>query len=248
MGRLRDYLICILAALLLIYLQKFLVGSFTPYSGFTSSVGSYFLLALVSGFFFGLISCPVCGLPLSLSLASTENILLGVFFKNIIFHLGRFLIIFSYAYIGGVIIQSLNNFFYNLSFLLGGFLMALIGLGIILRVKLRLPFLFLGKGGVNPLFYLLLGLSLGFACGLEAGGFLVPLWLRAGSFFVRVMGGFIFSFSAILPTLIMSFLIYLGFEGAIFFFKERVRFFLTNTSGFFLLLFGVFFIVSFFRW
>jgi len=248
MQKLRDYLICILSSLLLVYLQKDFIVNFPLLEPSSFYYGNYLFLSLILGLSFGFISCPVCGFPLSLSLASTEKRLLNIFQKNIVFHLGRFLIIFFYAFVGGLIVQALNRFFYNLSFLLGGILMLVMGIGLLFKIKVRLPFLFLKKGGVNPLFYFIFGLSLGFACSLEAVGFLVPLWAKDSiSYFMRVVAGFIFSLSAVLPTLFMSFLVYLGFKGVIFLFKERVRFFLVNSSGFFLLFLGLLFITSFFR-
>lgn len=246
MRRLRDYLVCIFFALLLIYSQKLFFKGFPSFHP-EFSWGSYLFLSLLLGFLFGLIGCPVCGMPLSISLASTENTLRSVFFKNVVFHLGRFLLIFTSAYIGGVLLLNINKVFYNLGFLLGGLFMVFIGLGIILRIKFGFSFLFTPRGGAHPLFYFLFGLSLGFACGFEAWGFLIPLWFKARNSLEIFLGGFLFSLSAILPTLAMSVLVYLGFKGLTFLFKGRLRFFLVNTSGFFLLLFGTLFVASFFR-
>jgi len=248
MQKLRDYLICILFSLLLLYLQKDFIVNFPLLEPSSFYYGNYLFLSLILGLSFGFIGCPVCGFPLSLSLASTEKRLLNIFLKNILFHLGRFLIIFFYAFVGGMIVQALNRFLYNLSFLLGGVLMLVMGIGLLFKIKVRFPFLFLKKGEGNPLFYFIFGLSLGFACSWEATGFLVPLWAKdSTSCFMRAVAGSIFSLSAILPILFMSLLVYLGFKGVIFLFKERVRFFLVNSSAFFLLFLGLLFITSFFK-
>jgi len=250
MNKLRIYLYPLVLGLAVVYFQKNFFFHTGQLSGYLAGLpANFFLFSLCSGVAFGFISCPVCGLPLSLALGSTEKLVGGVVFKNILFHSARFLIIFIYAFFGNLLTRGIGGIFENLSFLLGGAVMMIMGSVILGKFKWNLTFLYPRKpGGLNSFFYFLFGASLGFACGFEATGFLIPLWLGAGdSFIVKLTGLLIFSISAVLPVMLMSVLFYFGFKGLISFFKERCRFFLANASGFYLLILGLVFVASFFK-
>ena len=250
MGKFRIYLYPLVFSLGIVYLQKNFFFDTEALSGYLVGLPvNFFLFSLCSGVIFGLISCPVCGFPLSLALGSTEKLAGSVILKNILFHLARFSMIFIYAFFGNLLTKGFDRIFNNLSFFVGGLVMIIMGLIILGKFKLNLGSLYPKKfNGLNSFFYFLFGISLGFACSFEATGFLVPLWLGAGdSFIVKFTGLLIFSFTAVLPVMLMSILFYFGFKGLISFFKERCRFFLINISGFYLLILGLVFVTSFFK-
>ena len=136
MVKIRDYLYCLVFGLGVVYFQKnffFDAGNLTK--PIIESSANFLLFSLGLGITFGFISCPVCGLPLSLALGSTEKRVSLVIFKNILFNLARFLIIFIYAFLGSLAVKSLEKI-NNLSWFLGGLIMVVIGLSVLsLRVR-----------------------------------------------------------------------------------------------------------------
>lgn len=249
MYKFRIYFYPLLLAMVLVYFQKklfFNTGDLTK--GLAHYRMDLLVLSFVYGIIFGLISCPVCGLPLSLALGATETHLRGVILKNIMFHVSRFLIIFVYAFCGSLITSGLNLIFQNVSFFLGAIIMIIAGFNLL--GKLRINFFGLcphSSGTLKGSFYALFGFSLGFVCGFEATGFLLPLWFGNKDSTTNVFTLLIFSFSAVLPLMIMSILFFLGFRGLIHLFRARTRIFLINLSGFYLILLGLSFLVSVLR-
>lgn len=248
MKRLITYLYSALFALIIVYLQRYFF--FNPQniaSSINSVEANFFFLSLSTGIIFGLISCPVCGLPLSFALGSTEHYIRSVVIKNILFHLARFLVIFIYAFFGNLIVEGLRSLFFNVSFFFGGLVMIIMGLAILglLRMPLIKPPLKIGRT-LSSFMYIIFGLSLGAACGFEATGFLVPLWIvSTKTYIVKLVGLLIFSFSAVLPVLLMSILFYFGFKGIVVLFKEKARSFLIDTAGIYLVIIGLIFVTSF---
>ena len=93
--------------------------------------------------------------------------------------------------------------------------MVYMGLSLLGWLKLKGLFpVFQGQGGLNRVLYFFLGVSLGFACSIEATGFLVPLWLGlSGNSLYLLCVFFVFSAAAVIPLLVLGLLVYYGFNG-----------------------------------
>ncbi len=214
MKKIRCILHPLTLSLALIYFQtNFFFPSFLAQS---YSVVSYFMVnAVLLGVIFGLMGCPACFLPLSMSLTFYHNQPKKTLLPAFVFNLARLVSIFLYSSglsLGFAFISKVVNPGYIL--ILNGAIMVVFSFIVARRIYFTAQLSFLERLKVKNVLWLyaLWGFVLGFPCGIEATGFIVYLNSYPAATLSRILGLFFFSLFSILPVILLIFVLYLGFR------------------------------------
>lgn len=220
-------LILLVASLTILWLQKQLQVHISYLRLWIEKIltvlRSEMVWAIGLGLIFGLISCPICGVPLTVYIAGGENSIKNAFWAMFSFTLGRFVVFVASGILAGLVgLAILQARFFNLLpflFIMVGILMIILSLNLL---KIANVFKNKKKPGIfsrlTPVFfswinqkvfkmkYLLWGSILGVVCSLEGLGFVIPLWLNA---IARANVGYavlcmcLFGLGAFIPTAVM---------------------------------------------
>lgn len=185
--------------------------------------GSAVILGFWVGLLFGLISCPICGVPLvSYTLGAEEGKAKAIVFASILFNVSRFIVFFILGILAGVvgeaIIQSkLNTLLPFVTVAVGIFLVILsLDLFNILNlrayltsriIKLINPRINTPKLNIqHPVEYVIWGMILGVVCVMEGLAFVTPVWLdaiRTANIFYGILAMLAFTIGAFIPPVSM---------------------------------------------
>ena len=194
-------LVIVVSAILLKFQTEFLKFVFTlgPYLWeAVKNAGTSLIWAFWLGILFGMITCPICGVPLASYVIGGEGEVVGAFYSSILFNTGRFVVFVVLGVLAGLIGQELVvmglSSVFSIAFGLAGFFMMLMSADLFgvwnirdhmtVRV-MRLVGRFYkmpdpDKINVrHPIEYTIWGLILGVVCSLEALFFVVPVWVSA---------------------------------------------------------------------
>jgi len=245
MTKIRQIIHPLTLAIILIYLQLNYFYPFLPLS--TRFVAHSFIInAAILGIIFGLIGCPVCLVPLGLSLVVYQDKPGKTIIPAVIFNVFRLLSIFLYA-LGGSYIFNMFSKILPVRFMLAlnGIIMIIFGIIVLKRVSCKPQGRIPNKIKTKRVFLLygLWGLVLGFPCGIEATGFLAYLWGYPAQFSLKTAALLVFSFFSILPVIFIIFMLFLGIRRIIFIWNN-FRIYLRNLAFFYLMLMGVIFIIT----
>lgn len=267
LNRIVKFLWILFFASLVLLIQFKLQSNLRPLINWIQRLQGLFTNPLFGGFvigvIFGLISCPICGLPLATYVAGREERLLAGFFSSILFTLGRFTVFLILGVLAGLIGQAIveNNLFRILGFIfvLAGIFMLVLSLdlwGLIdirkyttqkiftkLHLEPRQSKIF---GNIrHPLEYFIWGSLLGIVCSLEGFGFVLPVWAAAistANIFYAMLTMFVFAVGAFLPTTIIIF----GTQGSVrainYFFKGEFIGYVRKTGAVVLFVLGCLYI------
>jgi len=245
MMRIRQLIYPLMFAVILIYFQFSRSYPFLSLSA-DFSAHSFIINAVILGVLFGLMGCPVCLVPLGLSLVVCQDKPAGTIMPAVIFNVFRLLSIFLYA-LGGSYIFDILSKILSVRFMLAlnGIIMIIFGIIVLRNVSCGHKGHIFNKIKTGNVFILygVWGLILGFPCGIEATGFLVYLWGYPVQFSIKVLAFFMFSLFSILPVTILIFILFLGIR-KILFIWNNFRIYLRNFSFFYLVLMGVIFIIT----
>jgi len=240
MIKIRQIIHPLMLAVILIYLQLNYFYPFLPLSTHFYA-HSFIINAIILGVLFGLMGCPVCLVPLGLSLVVYQDKPVGTIIPTVTFNVFRLLSIFLYA-LGGNYIFNILFKILSVRFMLAlnGIIMIIFGIIVLKRVSCKPRRRILDRIKTRKVFLLygLWGLILGFPCGVEATGFLTYLWGCPTQFTIKTVALFIFSFFSILPVTILLFMLFLGIKRVLYVWSN-FSIYLRNLSFFYLVLMGV---------
>jgi len=245
MTRIRQLIYPFALAVILIYFQLSYSYPFLSLPG-NFSAHSFIINAVILGVLFGLMGCPVCLVPLGLSLVAYHDTPAGIVIPAVIFNAFRLLSIFLYALGGGYIFSILSKEIpVRFILALNGIIMIIFGIIVLRNVSCGYTGNIFNKIRPGNVFILygVWGLILGFPCGIEATGFLAYLWGYPVQFSIKTLAFFIFSLFSILPVTLIIFVLFLGIK-KILFIWNNFRIYLRNLSFFYLVLMGVIFIIA----
>jgi sulfite exporter TauE/SafE len=176
------------------------------------------------GLIFGLISCPICGVPLATYVAGREEKLLASVLSSLLFTIGRFIVFLILGILAGLIGKAIveNGLFriLGLIFALAGIFMLVLSSdlsGLIdirkyttqrIISRLHLEQNKLAKSINHPLEYFIWGGLLGIVCSLEGFVFVLPVWISAvttGNVFFAILVMVLFAIGAFIPPTIFIF-------------------------------------------
>jgi len=245
MIKIRQLIHPLMFAVILIYLQLNYFYPFLPLSA-RFYAHSFIINAIILGVLFGLMGCPVCLVPLGLSLVVYQDKPARTIMPAVIFNVFRLLSIFLYA-LGGSYIFNILSKILSVRFMLAlnGIIMIIFGIIVLKRVSCKPRGRILDRIKTRKVFLLygLWGLILGFPCGVEATGFLAYLWGYPAQFSLKTAALFMFSFFSVLPVTLLIFMLFLGIK-RILFIWNNFRIYLRNLAFFYLILMGVIFIIA----
>lgn len=221
-------------ASLVLLIQFKLQSNLWPLIGWIQRMQGFFMNPLFGGFaigvIFGLISCPICGVPLATYVSGREERLLAGLFSSILFTLGRFIIFLILGILAGLIGEAIveNSLFRILGFIfvLAGIFMLILSFdlsGLIdirkyttqkVITKLHLERSKVFKNIGHPLEYFIWGGLLGVVCSLEGFGFVLPVWASAistANIFYALLVMFVFALGAFIPPTMLIF----GAQGSV---------------------------------
>jgi sulfite exporter TauE/SafE len=228
LNKIVKFLWILFFAFLVLLIQFRLQANLRPLISWIQRIQGLFISPVFWGFaigiIFGLITCPICGVPLATYVAGREEKLLAAVFSSILFTLGRFMVFLILGILAGLIGEVIvkNNLFRILGFVfaLAGIFMLILSFDlsglidirkyttqkIIIRLHLERSKIF---GSVNhPLEYFIWGSLLGIVCSLEGFAFVLPVWTSAvatANIFYAVLVMFIFALGAFIPPTILIF-------------------------------------------
>ncbi len=244
MRKIRYFLHPLTLSLALVYFQ---VNFFMP-SFFSAphNFMSYFMISAVFlGVLFGLMGCPACLLPLTMSLSSCHNHPKKTMLPVFIFNMMRLLSVFLYSLSISLSFAFVKKIIYPRYFLIiNGLIMIVFSFIVLRRIYFRGRAPFLREVKIKNMLWLygVWGFVLGFPCGMEATGFLVYLNSYSATVFSRIIAMLLFSVFSILPVVILIFVLYLGFK-KINSLWSNFNVYLRNLAFFYLLFMGIIFIV-----
>ena len=244
MRKIRYFLHPLTLSLALIYFQ---VNFFMP-SFFSAphNFMSYFMISAVFlGVLFGLMGCPVCLLPLTMSLLSYHNQPKKTVLPVFVFNMTRLLSIFLYSLSISLSFAFVKKIVYPRYFLIiNGVIMIIFSFIVFRHICFKGRASFLRKIKIKNMLWLygVWGFVLGFPCGMEATGFLVYLNSYSTTAFPRIVAMLLFSVFSVLPVILLIFVLYLGFR-KINNLWSSFNVYLRNLAFFYLFLMGIIFIV-----
>ncbi len=244
MKKFRELIYPFILSLGLIHLQSTFGIRLFPLQTLVSPGYPLILNALVSGIVFGLLACPGCALPITFSFVSSEISFKNVFYPAIVFNFSRLLSISIYAFIGNIGFSSLRTLFSaGKGFMFSGLIMLVFAVLIYKNISFKSGFKNMKIRYQGLLLYAFWGFSLGFGCGLEATGFLMPLWNYPQNIVTKIASSLIFAFFSVIPVLILIFTLALSLKKLIGLLGSA-KVYLRNLASFYLFILGLIFILS----
>lgn len=215
--------------------------SLPPFFNFSSFKPLFMFNAIFLGILFGFMGCPVCLVPLSLSLSvyyhRPEKTLIPV----LIFNLFRLLSVFLCSLGITLSISLIKTFLLpRYMLILDGLIMIIFSFIVVRGIHLRSYETLLKRIKIKKIYFLygFWGLTVGFFCGMEATGFLVYLNSYSTNILLRIVSLFLFSIFSVLPITLFIFLLYKGLKKLSAFWVD-FSIYLKNLSFFYLFLMGV---------
>lgn len=228
--RLLTGLYAVLTALGFIYLYQHALTF--PFSG------PLYMQAGITGGIYVLAGCLICVVPVGAALGVSENSSRDIFFRLLWLQGGRFVSLMAYALAGELVFALLRKFL-RINIIFASALMVLFGLAVLFK-KQVMP-----RGRTRNIFYFLWGIFLGYGCGVEATGFLIPLWVHAGTFTGKLVSFVIFSGVSILfPLAFLALTVKIKRGVNPFGMPARIA---HKSSGIFLILLGITVLLEYFR-
>ncbi|MCM8774540.1 MAG: hypothetical protein NC820_07405 [Candidatus Omnitrophica bacterium] len=239
----REFLHPLTLALFILYFQ--LNYSYTPTLFNRESIYSYsifFVSSIFLGLNFGFIGCPVCSLPLSLTINLWGENIKKVIIPILLFNFSRFFSIFVYSFLGSELFFFIRTFIsLRYTSIILGLIMIIMGLFVLKDKKYHFTSISYRRRKLKFL-YVLWGLIIGLPCGFEATGFLAYLWsYPLYNILLKMLSFLLFSFFAILPNVVVVLFFYWGIKSITslyLWFKPYIR----NFSFFYLFFLGLIFI------
>jgi hypothetical protein len=171
----------------IIYLRGELTGlisSLQPYMREAlNNAGTSIAWSLWLGILFGLISCPVCGVPLAAYIAGGEGNMKSAFYSSVFFTIGRFITFILLGIGTGLLGSMLSYKVAPFAILFAGVFMVALSADLLGLIELRhyvtariFRLLKFPTFSVNhPIEYVVWGTVTGFVCTIEASVFLAPI-------------------------------------------------------------------------
>ncbi|MBD3387995.1 MAG: hypothetical protein GF414_03540 [Candidatus Altiarchaeales archaeon] len=160
------------------------MGVLQPYMAVAmENAGSSALWALWLGLLFGLISCPVCGVPLAAYIAGGEENVRAAFYSSVLFTAGRFITFIVLGIVTGLAGSVISYTIAPVAILVAGVFMVALSADLLGLLDIRhyitsqvFKYLKLPVFSVNhPVEYMVWGTVTGFVCTVEASVFLAPI-------------------------------------------------------------------------
>ncbi|MCM8823537.1 MAG: hypothetical protein NC822_02565 [Candidatus Omnitrophica bacterium] len=239
----RQFLHPLTLALVILYFQ--LNYSYIPTFFNRDPIYSYphfFVSSIFLGLNFGFIGCPVCSLPLSLTINLWGENIKKVIIPILLFNFSRFFSIFVYSFLGSEFFFFIRTFIpTRYTSLILGLIMIIMGMLVLRDRKYHFTSIYYRRRKIKFL-YILWGIIMGLPCGFEATGFLAYLWsYHLYNILLKILSFLLFSFFAILPNVVVTLFLYWGIESITSLYlwlKPYIR----NFSFFYLFFLGLIFI------
>jgi hypothetical protein len=160
------------------------VGGFQPYiTNAMDNAGTSSIWSLWLGILFGLVSCPVCGVPLAAYIAGGEENMKAAFNASVIFTVGRFCSFILLGIVAGIAGSMLPYMLAPYAIGIAGVFMVALSADLLELIELResvTGFVFkhlkIPTFSVNhPIEYMAWGTVTGMVCTIEASVFLIPI-------------------------------------------------------------------------
>ncbi|MCD6102629.1 MAG: hypothetical protein J7J68_01495 [Thermotogaceae bacterium] len=241
MRKIRIYFYSLILALLIIYFQKSWlidVGNHSFSNVYSFNFSGIFFFSLIAGVTFGLLGCPGCSLGVFFGSCLPGSSRRDIILRNAIFHIVRLISIFVFTFGLSIAFGWAKRASYYFTLLGSGIIMIYLGIRLMLQNSKKC----LNTRRKNNFIYAVWGILWGSMCGMEAVGFLMPLWFYDTSWPERVLSLIIFSLAAVgVPILVVIILVYLRYNILNVIDKEGENVF-KFTAAFYLLIVGILFL------
>lgn len=255
----KNKLIIIICVFVLVEIQRLMIemsGELGPFFKDASMQASVSVLwAFLLGLLFGLVTCPVCGVPLAAYVVTGEGNVKSTALSSILFNGGRMVIFLVFGIIAAVFSTFLPPWALILGYGVSGFLMILLSADLFGIIDIRAYSSEKILNFINrytrfetdiqhPVEYVVWGSVMGIACSAELVMGLMTVWINAMTaqgFIYSFMMVVLFALGVFIPPTILVALAGCSMELACKYTSGNIRIYVRYIGSIFLLYLGIFY-------